>query len=93
MLHELKRIVLGEFMEGLELEDIMSEAIGIEPSKKAVTDEKLGKDRLGEPSIFNNLGVTVLIASLTFIVIILIVVIVLWACKKAKADQRWHDRL
>ena len=58
-----------------------------------MTDEKLGKERLGEPSIFLNLGVTIVIASIIFLVIILILVLVLWVCKKAKVDQKWHDRI
>ena len=47
MLYELRRIVLGEFMEDLELGDILSDSFGIGSRDESATEEKLGEDRLG----------------------------------------------
>ena len=80
-------------MEDLELGSIMSDAIGIEATQTAATEEKLGRNRLGEPSIFSNLGVTIVLATLIFLLIILILVLALWVCKKAKVDDKWRIRL
>ena len=76
LLFELRRIVLGEFMEDIELGDTISESIGLQTKAKSGTDEKLGRNRLGDSSIGANLGITILFISIIFLLIILLIVLI-----------------
>ena len=52
VLFELKRIALGEFMDDLDLGALIMNTVGLAPNEDSSTNEKLGEDRLGPPSIF-----------------------------------------
>ena len=80
LLHEFRRIALGEFMEDLEVGNKISSILGIESNDSSAVDEAVDEDeRLGtQNSIFSNFGITFVIGSalLTFIVLLIVLLII-----------------
>ena len=87
VLEELKRIVLGEYMDDLDIGKRLQEAFNIEPSEEVI-GEKSGKDRLGSESLFANIGSTLFIVTLVFALIVTILLVVLRCSKSASIQCR-----
>ena len=88
MMHELRRLVLGEFLDDIDLASSINDIFGIEKEARSATEEKVGEDRLGSSSISQNLGLTLLLLSILVVFIALCLLIGVYACRKMKANGK-----
>ena len=72
LLKELKRVTLGEFFEDLDVGRKIQEKIGIKVSS-LITEEQIGKSRLGSKDIFSNFGITFILISSLFLLFLLVI--------------------
>lgn len=71
LVKEIKRIFLGEYLEDLEIGHKMSSVLGIESNSDVNDpDEKIGDERLGSDQISANFGITFILATFVFLLII-----------------------
>ena len=83
LLHELRKISLGEFLDDLEIGKHILEPIGIVAQSDSATDEKVGEERLGSSKgVLSNFGATLILISIGFIVLIAITLLIVYLCKK-----------
>ena len=80
VLTKLRVIALGEFVDNLEIGKHLAEALSIPSGGDKAVDEKIGEERLGQSSILANLGPSLLVLSIIFVLVIL-VVLLLTRCK------------
>ena len=73
ILRELRRVVLAEYMDDLEIGKKFLEWLGINPAEEVV-GERSGSSRLGTNSLYENFGATIMVIILLFMLLILIVV-------------------
>ena len=88
VLHELKRIAIGELFEGLEIGTTISETLGIESNESSAVDEKVGEERLSKGSFSAGIGPTLILLSAIFIFLLVLVAIILIICKRCKPSEK-----
>ena len=92
----LSTVTLGEFIDEADFVNDLKQAIGLSPNEtdEEAATEKMGTERLGRKNILDNLGLTLLIFSGIFILIILIVILLVYAKKKCKnLSQKNKERV
>ena len=83
LLHELRKISLGEFLDDFEIGKHVLEPIGIVSQSDSATDEKVGEERLGSgKGMSSSFGATLILASIGFAVLIAIVLLAVYLCKR-----------
>ena len=94
MLFELKRIVLGEFMDDLELASRISEAFGAQDdSSETALEQKVGREKLQIDSILSSLGATLILVSLIFLLVIIVVLLSLLLLRRGRLSEKWKLRI
>ena len=89
LFHEIKRIFLAEYIEDLEIGQKISNAFGIETrNKDEVPGDNVGHDRLGSDDIFKNFGITLILASFVFLVLIGLVIIIVLVSRKTELSPK-----
>ena len=89
MLSELKRIVLGEFMDDLELASHLYEAFGVRhESRKSVLDQKVGDEKLQIDSLMSSLGATLILVSLIFLLVIIVTLVILLVLRRKSMSEK-----
>ena len=90
VLWQLRRIVLGEFIDDLELGSKIAKKIGIEQKDVSQSDvsEKIGISRLGPDDLLQNVGPSMIIVTLLLLTMIAILVISLYVCSKCQCSER-----
>ena len=85
VLHEMKRIALGEYLDDLELGDKFGGFFGVSESKDDVGDvEKVGEDAEGDSKSFlDNFGVSFILFFIAFALLIAIVLFLVYYVKRA----------
>ena len=81
-MYELKRISLGEFLDGLEYGDKIASFFGISSSKDDAVDDKAGDDRVGSESFMDNFGVSFILFLIVFVVVITTVLGIVYYIKR-----------
>jgi hypothetical protein len=84
ILDNLMSVVLGQFMDDIELTGTITREIGLSglsTKKDDPAGEKVGTDRLGDSDIFKNLGVTFFLLTGLFLVVIVIVGLLFFLCR------------
>ena len=83
---EIRRVTLGEFMDDLEIGKKVSKIIGLPQSDdlEEIGAEKVGRSRLGPDQILNNMGVTLVLMSLTLVFLILLVMTIFYCVRHYK---------
>ena len=92
IMHELKRISMGEFLDGLPIGDEVGNFFGVSPSKDEAASEKTGKDRVGSESFLDNFGVTFLLVASIFAFIIALVLVFIYLRKRCKLSNKNKER-
>ena len=91
---ELKRIVLGEFIDELEIGKHVSDALGLpEREETNVNEQKLDESRLGDDDIFTNIGPTLLIGTGMLLFTVLIAVLLVLICRKSGVSPECKERV
>ena len=80
LLHQFKRIALGEFMDDLDWADQVSEEL------KIPTDEE-------QSELLSGLGLTLILASATLLILVILVLIINLVLKGCKLSPKWQSRL
>ena len=81
LLNELRKIALGEFLEGLEIGNTIGSQLGIPQETNSGSEQKVGEDRLGSGDVSAGVGVSLMLASGAFLLVICVIVLLLW-CRK-----------
>ena len=83
-LKELRRVILGEFFDDLDLGSKIASGLGFAYDKKDNESpaEKVGLSRLGKDDLFENLGATFIIFLIIFLVAIFLVLLIICVSKK-----------
>ena len=90
VLWQLRRIVLGEFIDDLELGSKIANKIGIEQKDASESDvsEKVGISRLGPDDILQNVGPSMILVTLLLLIMIAILVVSLYLCSKCHCSEK-----
>ena len=72
---------MGEFFDDFEAGRRIQEFFGIKKNPKN-TEQKIGKERMGNGDIVGNLGVSVLLISIFIILLIIVIVVGLYVSRK-----------
>ena len=92
VLHELRKISLGEFLDDLEIGGNILRLLGINSGKKSVTEEVVGEDRLGSrKDIFANFGSTLILASIGMLVVIIAVCTLIILLRRVKCSKKCKE--
>ena len=79
LLIKIRRIFLGEYIDDLQIGNRLSEALNIKVfSKYDAPEQKFGPDGIGSDEISANFGVTFILGSLIFLLLIILVVIAIF---------------
>ena len=93
LLFEFRRIALGEFMDDLDIGKVIMEFIGISFEEKSATDEEVGDERLGSPSLFSSFGPTLILGSIALIIIAVLIIVAVIVLKRTKLSEKNLQRL
>ena len=89
LLHELRKISLGEFLDDLEIGGNILRLLGINSEKKTVTEEVVGEDRLGSrKDIFANFGSTLILASLGMVFVVIVVCLIIIFLRRVTCSEK-----
>ena len=89
LLHELRKISLGEFLDDFEIGKHVLEPIGIVSQSDSATDEKVGEERLGSgKGMSSSFGTTLILASIGFAVLIAVVLLTVYLCKRLTCSAK-----
>ena len=91
----MRRIALFEFLDDYEISGKVMSGIGIDNlmPEKDVAGEKVGSDRLGYSSTLKNLGATFLFLTIVFAILIILVIGLVFICKRIKLSDANKRRL
>ena len=84
ILFELKKIALGEFLDGFDIGSEINSAFGMDEKTESSSEEKIGDERLGSGSIAQNFGLTLIFASMIFALLLIIIVVAVVVSKRMK---------
>mmetsp|Transcript_28884 Transcript_28884/g.38508 ORF Transcript_28884/g.38508 Transcript_28884/m.38508 type:complete len:256 (+) Transcript_28884:67-834(+) len=93
ILYELKRIALGEFMDDLDVGDKVNEIFGLPPNEDSAAEEKVAEERLGSGSVAQNFGVTLLLGTIIFALLLVIILVVIFIAKRANLRDKAKDKV
>ena len=94
-LDSLRRIALFEFLDNYDISGKVMSGIGIDNlmPEKDVVGEKVGSDRLGYSSPLKNLGPTFLFLTIVFAILIILVIGLVFLCKRFNLSDANKKRL
>jgi len=81
-LQQLKSLTLGEFTEGNQIGDYLSDWLGLETKKHASEEEVIGEERLGPTSFLSSFGPTLIVASASLLGVVVILTIIIIVLKR-----------
>ena len=93
---ELKRVVMGEFIDDLDIAKHILEPLGLETNDESTCpEEKVGfKQRLGSTKVKENFGASFIVFTFAFLIIILLVVLMYFLfCKFSKKLKEGGEKL
>mmetsp|Transcript_1153 Transcript_1153/g.1718 ORF Transcript_1153/g.1718 Transcript_1153/m.1718 type:complete len:185 (+) Transcript_1153:2442-2996(+) len=94
LLHELRKISLGEFIDDLEVSTRIPAFFGIESEVSSGADEKVGEDRLGsKDGIFSNFGAAMILASSVLVMIVILITLSYFLVRRANCSSKCAARL
>ena len=93
ILFELKKIALGEVLDGLDFGSEINGAFGMGEQRDSSTEEKVGAERLGSGSIAQNFGFTLICASMIFALLLIIIVVAVVVSKRIKLSEKAKSRI
>ena len=89
---QLRRIVLGEFVDDLDIGTYIADALGLPEAEEESDDEsvseKTGASRLGPSNLFSSLGPSMLLFIIIFLVLILLVLLALYCRKRCSLSEK-----
>ena len=88
----LRKIAFGEFLDDLKISQSLSNAFGFDVEMKDPTENKVGKERLGEKDIASNLGATLICASILSAIVIAILLILVLIRRKVILSEKNEKR-
>ena len=88
ILFELKRISMGEFIDGLEIGDWVGGLFGIDPSADEAADDKIGANGIGDKDFLENFGPTFILFSTLFAILIAIVLVIIYLQKRCILSEK-----
>ena len=93
MLSEVRRTSLGEFMDDLEMSKHVAEFFGLSTEVKKDPLDDVGRSRLGSEDILNILGLTLILLTALFILVILLVFFCKCCSQRCKLSLKNKNRV
>ena len=94
LLHEFRRIALGEFIEDFDFGKEIASFFGLPRSEDSAADVTVGEDRLSlGKSVSGNLGISLFLLSLAFLALILILVVLIQLKRRIKLSDKTKARI
>ena len=94
MLHEFRRVALGEFMDDFDFGKEIANFFGLPTSEDSAADVTVGQERLYlGASVSGNLGISLLLISVVFLVLVLIIILMIQLKRRVKLSEKTKERI